>query len=485
MKKNWLFSFVFAAAMVAGSINANAQSTVELSPEVSALVDNVTNLYKSQSSEDAAKALKKLIKKNGKKPEDLLAIGRKFLGDKQYEAALGCAEKLYKDHNDFVPGLMFYGDIYMDQKDYGKAAEKYSEAIYYDENLTEAYLKRAAVYKYVSPETALETLQTLKEKQPDCIQADRELASVYYTLNKVKEAITAYETYFSKVQTPDLESQKEYAIVLFLDKQYAASLDVVNKTLAKAPKDIRLNRMKFYDLIEEKKIEEAKTAQNNLFGQYNDTLYNFSDYMYLGRLQKEEKDYARAVASYEKAISLNSEKVDLYKEISDLYERVQDYDKAIASYKKALELLGDKRVLADLYALGQVYYSAAGAVTDTTEVGMAKKKAYIAEGDTVFADVANRSESHIGCLWRARINSLIDPLNPVELSKTYYEETLKRLEEKDNPKARMECLKYLAFYYMKKDDNENAKKYNDMVLAIDPEDALAKQIQLVIESTAN
>ena len=49
----------------------------------------------------------------------------------------------------------------------------------------------------------------------------------------------------------------------------------------------------------------------------------------------------------------------------------------------------------------------------------------------------------------------------------------------------MECLKYLAFYYMKKDDNENAKKYNDMVLAIDPEDALAKQIQLVIESTAN
>lgn len=480
MKKNWLFSFA-VAVVLSGGMSVYGQSANELTPEVNALVENVSGLYKSQSP-DAEKALKNLIKKNGKDQNVLLAIGRKFLENSQFEAAEACAEKLYKDDSKFVPGVMFYGDIYMAKKDFGTAASKYDEAIYYDENLIEAYLKKAKVYKYVNAETALETLQELKAKQADCIEADKELASVYYTMNKVKDAIASYKTYFSKIQSPDLEAQKEYAVLLFLDKQYDASLDMVNKSLAQDAKDISLNRMKFYNLIEENKVEEAKAAKDNLFGQYNDTLYNFSDYMYLGRLQKMEKDYPASVASFEKAISMNGDRVELYKDLSDLYERIQDYDKAIANYKIVIEKLGDKRALTDLLTYGKIYYAAAGAVTDSTEVGLEKKKAYIAEGDTIFADISGRTESHLGCLWRARINSLLDPLNPVDAAKVHYEETLQRLEGKENSKASLECLKYLAFYYMKKDDNENAKKYNDMVLAIDSEDALAKQIQQVIEA---
>ena len=480
MKKRWFLGIALAAMLTNGT-NLFAQS--DFTPEVSAQLESISQLVNTKSP-NAEKELTKFLKKNGKDEEALIAFGKYFASKKQYETALACAEKLYQKNPEYVPGLMFFGDLYLEQKQYGKAGEKYDEIIFHDKNHTESYLKKASVYKYVNAQTALETLQALKEMKPDCVEADKELASVYYHMNKVTDAIKTYESYFSKTQSPAIESQKEYAILLFLDKQYAKSLEIIEKTLPKDPKDIGLNRMKFYNLVEEKKFSEADAAKNNLFGQYNDTLYNYSDYMYLGRLQKSNKNYPEAITNLEKAVSLNPEKAEIYKDLAGTYELTDNYDKAIATYKNYIEHIGNKRTLADLLEYGKSYYSAANAVTDTTETGVKQKMEYIAGGDTIFADVAARSDSHLGCLWRARINSLIDPQNPVESAKNYYEETLKRLEGKNNKSNTLESLKYLAFYYMKKDDNENAKKYNDQVLAISPDDPLAKQIQTVIEATS-
>lgn len=479
MKKKWTFALSFAAMLCLGSVSVSAQNKIEipnLPSELTPMVENLASQIKSNSPE-AADAFSSFLKKNGKKEEVLLAIGNYFLSKGMLPQANECADKLYKDAPKYVAGLIFAGDVKFAMKDYGVAGQRYDEAIYHDSNLNVAYMKKAQVYKFVNPEIAKETLLELKSKDPSFAEADRDLASVYYHLNDVANAISSYESYFKVVPQAELASLKEYAILLFLNKDYAKSLETVDKILIKDPKDISLNRMKFYDLIELERFDEAKDASTKLFGQYVDSLYNFSDYMYKGRLLKKEKDYAGAIADFNKAINLNPSMLALYKEISDTYERVSEYDKAIDAFKTFLEKIGDKRELTDYFTYGKIFYSAASADSIDAE----KKKAYIQEGDSAFAEVANKSESYLGSLWRARINALMDPENPNDISKNFYEETIKRLDGKDNATSMKECLKYLAFYYMKKDDNEKAKEYSNKVLAIDPNDAMAKQILQVLK----
>ena len=64
--------------------------------------------------------------------------------------------------------------------------------------------------------------------------------------------------------------------------------------------------------------------------------------------------------------------------------------------------------------------------------------------------------------------------------KNFYEETLKRVEGKDNASVEVEANRYLAFYYMKKDNNELSKQYCEKVLAVDPDDKLSATILKVV-----
>jgi Tfp pilus assembly protein PilF len=81
-------------------------------------------------------------------------------------------------------------------------------------------------------------------------------------------------------------------------------------------------------------------------------------------------------------------------------------------------------------------------------------------------------------MWRARIQTILDPTNPIESVKECYDKVYERLAGKDESynTERKECLVYSAFYYFKKDDYDSAKDYCEKVLAIDPNHGLAKNI---------
>lgn len=481
-KKMFLAAFALATmAFVPTAYAQNAQSELKfpaITPELTQAADAAAAQYQAAADEKAQKGvLKQLFKK--RKKEDLCALGKYYLDKGNLDLAQKTVEELYHDDGTYVPGLMLYGEVMFAKKDYGKAGEKYDEAIYQNAELKDAYLKKAQVYKFVNPQTAEGSLMELLNIDPEYTLATRELAEIYYRENKIADATATYEDYFKKVSDPDEESMRNYAVLLFLDKKYPESLAQVEKTLPKMPKDISLNRMKFYDLIETKDWDGATAQENKFFGQYNDTLYNYSDYMYLAKLQRHNRDYTNAIASLEKSIDMNKDFVANYKELGDVYERAGKYDQAIATYKTYLAKLGEKETVpaTELYSFGRVYYSAASNITDLTDP---KLKEYVTAGDTLFAQVASRAESYLGPFWRARINSLLDPNNPLENVKNYYQEAYKRADE-NNITARKECLRYAAFYYMKKDQNAEAKEYCNRLLAIDPDDSLAKQILQVVQ----
>jgi tetratricopeptide (TPR) repeat protein len=453
--------------------NDAPQITADEQQDAQTLLDAVV----SNNAEEVQNQTKNLIKKYKKDENALNAIGTFFYKNKQYDEAVFFAKAAYERNNKSLTSILLEGDSYYEQKKFGEAVQKYEEAIYNNPTDKRAYFKRVSVYKFINPQLALETMDTLKAKYPNDPSIDKTMASIYYHLNDTAKASTTYKTYFKSVKLEDdVDAAKEYAIVMFLNKDYADSYDIVNKIISLDAKEISLNRMKFYDLIEMGKFQEAEAASKNFFGQYVDTLYNFSDYKYLGKLQTELKNIDAAATAYKKASDLAPEdkKASLLKDLSTAYEHVGKYDDAANTYQQYIDAAAPGS-LVETYNKGRIFYKA---VSDTT-ITADQKKHYIEAGDALFKEVAAKDDSYLGPFWSARINSALDPDNPNETSMQQYSEALKRLESKDASynSRRVECLRYMTFYYFKKDDIANCVAYADKVLSLSPDDSLAKQIK--------
>lgn len=452
-----------------------------MTPELTTEAEAALQAYKS-NPEELKKVMKQLFKK--KEEQDLLIIGYYFLDKGELDLAEQTSAKLYDEDAKYVPGLILSGDIQVAKKNWGEAGRKYDEALNYDPEVIEAYLKKAQVYKNVEPQTAIGALMELKNIDPSLVETDRELASIYYKMGDMKKAVESFEAYMQKEQNPSVQAYIEYAIALYADTAYDKALEIVNKALPKDEKNISLNRLKFYCEIETGDYGNAFNDKDKLFGQYTDTMYNYRDYSYLGRLENEMKMYKEAMADYEKAIAMKDEKkksdISLYKTLSEVCLEVPDYDKAIMYFKTFADSTGVELSALDLLEFGKIYYQAATAASEDSLLAD-KEVAYIATGDSIFAQLdAKRKDTHYGPFWRARINTLKDPANPSDEVKAYYEEALKRVEGKDNTSVEIEANRYLAFYYMKKDQNDLAKQYCEKVLAVAPDDKLSATILKVV-----
>ena len=258
----------------------------------------------------------------------------------------------------------------------------------------------------------------------------------------------------------------------------------MEKILPKSPDAISLNRLKFYNLMELMKVQGAKAASETFFGKkYADTLYNATDYKYQGQLAEMIMDTAMMLSSFEKAAKLDPEKPEILIGLSEAYEKVGNADKAVEIYQKYIEknakTKGDK--LNGLIKEGKIYYGAAADIQDSSKFDLRNR--YVAEGDKLFEEVSKEApESFYGPFWRARIQTILDPNNPIDAIKEQYDEAYKRMEGKDESynNERKECLVYTAFYYFQKDDHEKATEYSDKVLAIDPNNTLAQNIKNAI-----
>lgn len=475
--KKWFIAALTAFATLA-TTSAPAQKHFEkpaITPELTTEADAALQTYKG-NAEELKDAVKQLSKK--KTEEELAAIGFYFLDKKEYAMAQEVADRLYKKDEKYVPGLILMGDIAAAQKKWGDAAQKYDEALNYDAEIVELYLKKAAVFKNGDPQTAIGSLMELKNIAPDMPEVNLGLAQIYYKTADMPKAVESYKAYLDKVKDPSTDVMREYAFSLFADTNYTEALKVANEGLKKSPKDIALNRIRFYSDVETEAYDKALEDKNTLFGQFNDTLYNYRDYSYLGRAEAKMKMMKEAIDDLQKAVALKDKAkksdITLYKDLSDAYAEAPDYDNALKYYQMYADSTGAEFGAIDLLNLGKIYYTAAGDEATTPE----KKMDYIKKGDAVFAKLGDRKKDlYYGPFWRARINTLVDPQSANDSAKVYYEEAIKRLEGSEDGESKIkEANRYLAFYYMKKNQDDLSKTYCEKVLAVDPNDKLASTI---------
>ncbi len=151
----------------------------------------------------------------------------------------------------------------------------------------------------------------------------------------------------------------KYAFALFLNHDFAKSLEVTDMGLKKNPRHAALNRLAMYNYTDLKRFEEAMKAADLFFNACDRADYSYLDYMYYGHLLENLEKYDEAVAQYEKALTLDPSKTDLYQNISTACEQKNDYEKAKSAYQRYYASLGKEEQTPDLqFQLGRLYYGA-------------------------------------------------------------------------------------------------------------------------------
>lgn len=463
--------FLLGACVAATSLYA--QSEDDWKSEVL----KVKELIKT-NPEQAEEQFDDLLKGKRKKNIDLvLTIGRAYLDAGKFEEAENYAKLARKADSKSAQVSIFEGDIAVARKDPGTACQRYEEAIYFDSNCKEAYFKYADIYRGANPQLAIEKLEQLRAIDAS-IDVERKLAEFYYSSNKFDQAAATYERFISSAEVTEDDLTK-YSFALFLNHDFAKSLEIANMGLQRNPQHSVFNRLRMYDFIDLKRYDEAKSAADAFFAACKPEELTYLDYLYHGYLLSALKSYEEACVSFEKAIELNPDRTEVYKELSSCYESAGKYREAISSFNKFVASLEEDKKTPDLiYELGKLYYSE-GTSTDTINYTVEEKAEALHQADSTFAKLAELApDSYLGNFWRARTNSALDPETTEGLAKPYYEQVATLLEQKvleDNRFNRylIECYRYLGYYYLVAEKYPESKEYWNKILAIDPTDAIA------------
>lgn len=357
----------------------------------------------------------------------------------------------------------------------GEACGYYEQAILFDADCNEAYYKYARAYIGVNPSLSVEMLTKLKARHPEQADVDRELGNVYYQSGNYAQAKSAYEEFMQR-GTPSTQDYERYAMLLYLNKDYAQSLQTARKGLATEEHNHLLQRLQMYDLYETGAYKEGLEAASAFFNGPAENDYVYLDYLYHGRLLLAEQQTDQALKCFEKALQTDPqyEHPEIAKEVSAVQEKLQRYPEAIRLYELYMNHKKEQAELSDLFLLGRLYYMAAG----TISAEESEKTTYLKKADEIFAQVSQKApDNYLGYFWRARTNAMTDPESTEGRAKPYYETALSLLEKKADasPSLLIECESYLGYYYFLQKDYAQSQVYWKKILELDPENATARQ----------
>lgn len=420
----------------------------------------------------AAKVFDEVLKGRNRKDARLwIAVAQAYFAAGDHLQAAKYVAEAKKVDKSCAEAYLLDGDIKAAEENFGDAGSLYEQAVYFDPSCETAYLKYARIYTDINADAAIEMLQRLIERNPDAAAAWQLLAETYYKSNRLTDARDAYAKYMAQGHSSPAE-QERYATLLYFSGDYAQSLRIVFDLLARNPDNVVMQRLKMYNLFEQQDYAAAKKT-GDLFMEQPDVEHICQDYLCYGRLAEKERDHDLAIAAFQKALALDSTKVDIYKELGTACDNARDYEAAARHYGAFIHRGGDKVKVADYFLLGKSDYFAGN---DTTRVEAVRRLEYLREADSLFGEVARRTpENYLGYFWQARTNASIDTDTELGLAKPYYEQAAAILSQDPVKNCRLliECYSYLGYYYYLQKEMEQSKSYWQKILDLDPDNEVA------------
>ncbi len=434
-------------------------------------------LLNSGRNSDAEKYFRKAAELTKYKDQNImLAIADGAISGKtkNYDLATEFIQKAKELNKKNAQIYLVSGDMFLYQSEFGKGANEYENAYYYDNKCAEAYFKLGRIYytarNYDQSDTAFQNALRL---DPKYIPAWRELSELYYVRRNYSDAIYAIEKYLALTE-PNLNDHIRYAQLLYLNKDYQKSLDEANKALTEDKDNVIMKRLQAYNLHEIKEDSNALKSVTYFFNTTNSTKINALDNEYYGKILSRNKQDSLAIEYFTKAMQMDTLKTNLYQDIAAAYDKQKKWELAALNYEKAIGYKKNPSP-SDLFYYGRASYIVAGMCKEVAD--SLKKITFLTKADSAFSKVVVLSpQSHLGFLWKARVNTQYDPESTIGLAKPWYENVITILEPTPEraKKDLFEAYQYLGSYYYINKDKKTSKEYFNKILAIDPNDTKAQ-----------
>lgn len=452
-----------------------------MAQDTKAITEQATKVIKTQGS-DLKDQVKQWYKEYKKNPEALVAIGQAFLHQKDLDHAEMFADYALKRDGKFAKAFLLKGDIAVSKDDAGAAAENYQQAKYFDPKNPDAYYKYAMILRGRSPEEAVANLEELRTQRPD-YPVDALCGRIYYIAQNYEKAESYYDKVADKTKMSD-EDITYYAMSTWLLGKREKSIDICKTGLARDPRRSGWNRIAFYNYTDLKKTAEALDYADRLFNKSDSVHFIGEDYIYHGTVLQQAERWDEAIQAFEQAIEFNkgnSKQIAIInKNLSDVYLKKGDSDKAVEYFEKSFDT--NQPTMDNLDNLGTLYATIASQKVQAGDQAGAEEA--FKKADNTYARMmeAFPNYNNYGNFMRGQINANLDPDSKQGLAKPFYEALATSLEEKaDKNESEISMLKqaylYLIVYeFNVKQNKESAKAYASKMLAIDPENEVAKQV---------
>lgn len=405
---------------------------------------------------------------------------------------------------------MVKGDWEAFNKNYGKAANAYLNAIYFDPNNVIAQRKLGEIY------AAARFYTQSRDTYNKCIQIDanqilvyRDLGDLYYSLGRYAEAEKNYDIYLSKADV-SVDDKERYAIILFFNKKYNESAKMLEDVLKNNQETNQavLLRIRGYIAYETQDYKGGLDYMNKFFQIQDPKKIIASDYLYYGKLLEKNNMDVQAMENYKKAMAMDSTKTEVYENLASLASKNKMRPEAIQYYYKMMELGYDKA--ATNFAIGKEAFSEGyykykpkndslveakkKGLTDYADSTVVRDsmRHWYQIADSAFARVTRLSPDYaLAYIYKGRTDNFLDPNYLKDDAKNSYESALAIMEKDNSGKYKgyiIEAYKYLgAYYFFKSEQAEGDKAQKDQllntskdywskILAIDPNDPQAKKV---------
>jgi hypothetical protein len=380
----------------------------------------------------------------------------------------------------------------------GEAVTELERAVFYDSiNPLPFYLLGKIYYQSRNYALSLESFNKSLSKDSLFYPSYKELGNIYYDLNKNQKSLEYFKIYCDNNVISQFDSLK-LASMFLLNKQYAEAENINNKIFSANPKNIFSLRLNAYINYEnDKNISDGLKSIETLFSIADSTQIITSDFEYRGKLYSKSKQDSIAIVNFNLALHKDSTHIANYELIAKSYESLKNNVKAAEYYQESINHK-EKAMPSDYFFMGRNYYIAASKPVDSLLRANSEKFLidsnlriqYLIKADTAFGSVISlSSNSHLGYMWKARVQAMYDPETTQGLALPLYLKTLSIIDQKPEKykKEIIESSKYVGYYYYlqfesfqklnnkeKSDEMKNESiKYWNKIITIEPEDKTA------------
>lgn len=388
------------------------------------------------------------------------------------EALVLIEEAILKDPTNEDNYLLKGDALYArNSSDASEALKAYNQVLVINPKSPRGIVRKALIYQRARNEAeANKMYNEAKAIDPTYAPAYRLNAELFMMFGKNDQAIENWLKYLEL--NNNIESRYRYVNALYGASQWCVMLPQLDILIASNMNNFFIQRFYAFAFAncatDSLNLDKALAASDRFFTMVPQDKINYQDYKLRGTIYQKKNQDSLAILAFEQAAGINEIAYkELANELIKLYNKNKMYDKVIAAYDLRRQKNG-KLMAQEEYDLGKAYY-----------FGRNDYKT----ADSLFQVVINNDSTYVPAhIYRGRSNYKMDTNNEKWMAFPFYLKVTEMVKPEDRMQPTkkafvLESLRYVADYYSKSanKDLDKAKKYFEEILAMEPNDAVAKK----------